>query len=1253
MTMIVTYESLEAMNAVTPAGGTECETLGVRYRYSTNQGAWESENVAEIVATVSSDPAGITGSGVFLSDTKTKAVVVPTFANPTNTDVVITHCDSLSLLCSDPTGSTTGSWVSFVDALGSTVTPNVGQVQAAVSTGQLSVSVSLLGNAVAAQYPYAGVNFDFIESTGVLIPNNPTVDLSTFKGFSVTYKTDTAIKLQLKDHLSDDGASWFVTLPISLSKTVLNIPWANFAQPGFGTVRPLPKAAMVGLQFQYDTQQTSANFTIYKVVLKGTGYLYSKGITTANIISQKQSAKEYASSWFNQFYEENGAKTQARIKWIDQTHTDGSLTVSEGISYGMLLAAYLADSPSSIYTTRFKRLQAYWNACLDVHGLMNWQMGGFTGTATGANSASDADIHVAQSLLWMHSKFGDDAYLADALSMLANIYNFDTFTATTSGGSKRLIGPGDVWTSYCNPSYMDLEAIRTFALYDVGHDWNTVYNDNLWLLLQNQTKNSAMYGLPSNWCDYNGNDIAGSSVKGHGYDACRVIAQMANAYNAYKDPAVLSYLSTIASNDTLIANVSSGTPVASCALVVDVTGTFGSHQDSLGLLSILPAMQLCASIPESVLNSAMQASITNTYDDTDYFYLAMKAFGFATISNSMRRETFSDTATETTYLWSMAPPNGGASPYKMQVSFNSSGVISYRTISSGAWGDTPWSLIAGGGGSGGATGLVGATGIAGVAGVTGVRGATGIGAPGATGPAGMGATGVQGIQGITGPGAGAQGATGLAGAVGATGFVFNGSFVKSFTNSDLASGALTVTHGLGSTGIVVAVYNNSSKQVIPSEVIPVNLNVARIDLNGYSGVAGTWSTIILAAGGSTSGAQGVTGANGFQGATGAIGIQGITGTGGITGAWGTTGRQGITGNQGADGDTGVQGITGANGITGITYGATGLRGLTGAGIQGQTGLPGPAGATGPSGGVPAGGVANNFLIKDTATDYDVSWGNPSIITMPVSATNPPAPAADNLTLYSRNRANRILPNYIGPAGLDSPLQPALFGNSVYMWLASATTTVSIAWGTTWTARNATGAQAHPTKATTNFLSQMNRATFSSTAAVNTSAGIQSTTTVAARGNAAGIGGFFFFARFGIETYSGTGQQIIVGLSSANANLAGQPSALVNSVALIKDSADTTWFLLFMDGTTATRVNTGETITAGYVYDLTIFCKPNDTSISVRLVRINTDTAIINNVSYSTNLPVNTTYMYAHAQLCNTGTAINALALNRIYVECDT
>lgn len=266
---------------------------------------------------------------------------------------------------------------------------------------------------------------------------------------------------------------------------------------------------------------------------------------------------------------------------------------------------------------------------------------------------------------------------------------------------------------------------------------------------------------------------------------------------------------------------------------------------------------------------------------------------------------------------------------------------------------------------------------------------------------------------------------------------------------------------------------------------------------------------------------------------------------------------------------------------------------------------------------------------------------------------PAPPAAGDLRWFARNRSGRILPHIIGPSGIDVALQPALFGNSVFMWSPSTGTTVSTNFGTSWTARNAgtSAAQAHPTRASTNALTSMNRATFGTGTTATGSSGVQSALQVVWRGNAAGLGGWFYFARFGVETTEAA-LQMFIGLSALNAALAGEPSVQNNTVGICKDSTDSTWQIVTR-GTATTKTPTGLDITAGQVLDFLMFAPPNGSSVTFRLVDAVTGTVYVDNVSVSTNLPTNTTFLYAHAQIRSTvGTTAKLLALNRIYVETD-
>jgi len=267
-----------------------------------------------------------------------------------------------------------------------------------------------------------------------------------------------------------------------------------------------------------------------------------------------------------------------------------------------------------------------------------------------------------------------------------------------------------------------------------------------------------------------------------------------------------------------------------------------------------------------------------------------------------------------------------------------------------------------------------------------------------------------------------------------------------------------------------------------------------------------------------------------------------------------------------------------------------------------------------------------------------------------------APVA-GLLLYARNRAGRRILDIIGPSGIDVALQPALFANTVSMWLPGTGTTLAINFGVAWTARNVgTGAvQAHPTLASTNILTQMKRATFTTAAGATNSSGIQSTSELAWRGNATGLGGFFFYARVGIEAMDANGH-FMVGLSALNAALAGNPSAQNNTVCFGCDAADTNLQLITRDAAAATKTDlgVGKVAAVNSVFDVYFFAIPNGSQITARVVNVGTGAVLANNVALTANLPVATTFLFAHAQIRSvTTTTAKTLALNRIYVETDT
>lgn len=308
-----------------------------------------------------------------------------------------------------------------------------------------------------------------------------------------------------------------------------------------------------------------------------------------------------------------------------------------------------------------------------------------------------------------------------------------------------------------------------------------------------------------------------------------------------------------------------------------------------------------------------------------------------------------------------------------------------------------------------------------------------------------------------------------------------------------------------------------------------------------------------------------------------------------------------------------------------------------------------------------GTLTRTFVIESSNAGALVNFsaGTKNVICGPLSeeqiklrlrgTVTPAAPPAGFLDVYARSRAGRMFLEMIGPSGIDTSLQPALFGNNVMMWLPGTGTTAAISFGGAWTVG---ATQAHPTIATTNMLTQMKRATYTTSTTIGNAAGVRASAASCWRGNAAGLGGFFFFARLGVVTFQ-SAMQIWVGLSAVTGLIAGEPSAQNNTVCIGKDSTDTNWQLMFRDGATTTKVDLGLAVAANQVLDVMFFAPPNGSNITARVRRLDVDTVLADNTVHTANLPTATSLLVPHAE-CRTTTAnAVAIALNRIYLESDT
>lgn len=290
------------------------------------------------------------------------------------------------------------------------------------------------------------------------------------------------------------------------------------------------------------------------------------------------------------------------------------------------------------------------------------------------------------------------------------------------------------------------------------------------------------------------------------------------------------------------------------------------------------------------------------------------------------------------------------------------------------------------------------------------------------------------------------------------------------------------------------------------------------------------------------------------------------------------------------------------------------------------------------------------LTWDKTTNTLTLGGADTGIIMTGITNEPSTPAADTLVWYSKKIAGKMIPKVKGPSGLDWPLQAAMYQNGIQLWTPTNVTAGN------WQGDLAVSAGTYSfgTIATTNTYTSMRRSRYANIVTnANQVLGVINTNATWLRGNAASIGGFFYVARIGFDVWT-NGGRFFAGLATATTVVSADPSALANTCGFMVDAADNG--LIYFgtkDATTSNKTTTGFTIASNKGYDLYMFAAPNASSISWRIVEINTGSEASGTTS--TNLPVNTTVLKGMALASNAAlTPVTSvqLGINRIYIESD-
>jgi endo-1,4-beta-D-glucanase Y len=242
----------------------------------------------------------------------------------------------------------------------------------------------------------------------------------------------------------------------------------------------------------------------------------------------------------------DGAGGFLRVKKPDSGAIIGS-TASEGIGYGMILAAYFGDQPL------FDGLWRYEQIHLDDNGLMNWDIGPDGVTSSGGQgAATDGDVDMAWALVMADRQWGGQgtlakSYLEYAKELIGLIWEHEV-------DHKRgeMLMAGDKWgdVDVTNPSYFAPAYFRVFGKVTGQIDnWNKVIDANYTILAKslNATSGNASNGLAPAWCDSSGKPVeafAGAPTHFQN-DATRVPFRVGQDYCYFGEPRAKQYLALI------------------------------------------------------------------------------------------------------------------------------------------------------------------------------------------------------------------------------------------------------------------------------------------------------------------------------------------------------------------------------------------------------------------------------------------------------------------------------------------------------------------------------------------------------------------------------------------------------------------------------------------------------------------------------------------------------------------------------------
>lgn len=238
-------------------------------------------------------------------------------------------------------------------------------------------------------------------------------------------------------------------------------------------------------------------------------YAYACGTSMApeQGAANQELRRSYA-AWKAGYVTASGAGGHLRVTRGVEGNDD---TVSEGVAYGMLLAAYLGDK------TTFDGLWNYARSHFNPRGLMKWQISAGN-VAVYQDAATDSDEDMALALIVADKKWG--GYATPARALLDSMYKYEVEAGTyvLKPGDQQYWGGSDI----TNPSYFAPAYYKVFRSFTGNAGWDQVTTKVYGMITNLNTQSGVTTGLLPDWMTAAGTQTSDATKRyQYFYDASR------------------------------------------------------------------------------------------------------------------------------------------------------------------------------------------------------------------------------------------------------------------------------------------------------------------------------------------------------------------------------------------------------------------------------------------------------------------------------------------------------------------------------------------------------------------------------------------------------------------------------------------------------------------------------------------------------------------------------------------------------------